>query len=45
MKASTSYDVHPSNFPAGKAVGVPRQVAMIRHTGATPGSHRAPQLR
>ncbi|WP_271410291.1 sarcosine oxidase subunit gamma [Pseudomonas sp. Q1-7] len=35
LMKSTSYDVHPSNFPVGKAVGTnfAKAGAVIRHTG------------
>lgn len=35
LMKSTSYDVHPSNFPVGKAVGThfAKATAVIRHTG------------
>ncbi|PCB40388.1 sarcosine oxidase subunit gamma family protein, partial [Pseudomonas aeruginosa] len=35
LMKSTSYDVHPSNFPVGKAVGsiFAKSQCVIRHTG------------
>ena len=35
LMKSTSYDVHPSNFPVGKAVGTvfAKSQLVIRHTG------------
>ena len=47
LMKSTSYDVHPSNFPVGKAVGsiFAKSQCVIRHTGEDTWELVAPQLR